>query len=74
MPFLNQTIFWSPLPNGEDWDGFALLVDDVERYVGTALNYSLAALQSGLPHFFRIAVCTPSTRGQSIADRFLAVH
>ena len=54
IPFINQTIFWDPLPNG--WDGFALLVDDVERYVGTALNYSLAALQEGLPHFFRLAV------------------
>ncbi|KAI0257665.1 hypothetical protein BJV78DRAFT_1116451 [Lactifluus subvellereus] len=63
VPFLNQTIFWSPLPKGGDWDGFALLVDDVERYVGTALNYSLTALQSGLPHFFRIAFTSAGVAG-----------
>ena len=58
IPFQNQTIFWNPLPEGEGWDGFALLVDDVERYIGTALNYSLAALQPGIIHFFRLAVRT----------------
>lgn len=31
-------------------------MDDVERYVGTALNFSLAGLEAGLPHFFRLAV------------------
>ena len=60
IPWQNQTIFWDAIPAAlaasEGWDGFALLVDDVERYVGTALNYSLAALQEGLPHFFRLAV------------------
>jgi hypothetical protein len=40
----------------EGWVGFSLLVDDVERYAGAALNYSLAALQAGIPHFFRLAV------------------
>ncbi|KAI9513039.1 hypothetical protein F5148DRAFT_1145635 [Russula earlei] len=54
-PFSDQAISWSPLPSGQSWDGFMLLVDDVERYVGPGLNYSLAALQSGLPHFFRLA-------------------
>lgn len=44
-----------PLPDSS-WDGFALLVDDVERYIGPALNFSLAALEAGLPHFFRLAV------------------
>ncbi|KAI0304994.1 hypothetical protein BC826DRAFT_902599 [Russula brevipes] len=63
LPLLDQTILWTPLPNGEDWDGFALLVDDVERYVGTGLNYSLAALQSGLPHFFRLAFTSQGTAG-----------
>ena len=56
MSLQNQTIFWSALPSGEGWDGFSLLVDDVERYVGVALNYSLASLQLDIPHFFRIAV------------------
>ena len=54
IPFVNQTIFWNEFPNG--WDGFALLVDDVERYVGAALNYSLAALDPDIIHFFRLAV------------------
>ena len=39
-----------------DWDGFVLLVDDVERYAGDALNYTLAALNQSLPHIFRLAV------------------
>lgn len=62
IPFANQTVSWNALPNAtEGWDGFALLVDDVERYVGTALNYSLAALDPKLPHFFRLAVSGSSS-------------
>ncbi|KAF8973871.1 hypothetical protein BDZ97DRAFT_1777329, partial [Flammula alnicola] len=53
-PFANQTILWGALI--DDWDGFALLVDDVQRYAGTALNYSLASLNATIPHFFRLAV------------------
>lgn len=56
LPLQNQTISWAPLPGSGSWDGFSLIIDDVERYTGTALNFSLAALQSGLPHFLRIAV------------------
>ncbi|KAI8981259.1 hypothetical protein BD414DRAFT_492121 [Trametes punicea] len=63
IPFLNQTIFWNPLPDGEGWDGFALLVDDVERYVGTALNYSLSALEPTLIHFFRLAFTSSGVAG-----------
>jgi hypothetical protein len=51
---VNQTIAWDVLPAG--WDGFALLADDVERYVGIALNFSLAAFDPSIPHFFRLAV------------------
>jgi len=54
IPFSERMIHWEPLIDG--WDGFALLVDDVERYVGTALNFSLASLDQNLPHFFRLAV------------------
>jgi len=61
IPFENQTIFWDPLVEG--WDGFELLVDDVERYAGTALNYSLAALNSTIPHFFRLAYSSMGTAG-----------
>jgi len=53
IPLANQTVQWDALSDG--WDGFTLLVDDVERYTGSALNYSLAALQAGIPHFFRLA-------------------
>ncbi|RDX52030.1 hypothetical protein OH76DRAFT_1400943 [Lentinus brumalis] len=63
IPFVNQTIFWNPLPSDESWDGFALLVDDVERYVGAALNYSLSALQPGIVHFFRLAYTSSGTSG-----------
>jgi len=54
IPFANQTIFWQSL--SEEWGGFALLVDDVQRYAGTALNFSLTSLNSSIPHFFRLAV------------------
>lgn len=65
IPLVNQTISWFGLPDG--WDGFELLVDDVLRYSGTALNYSLAALQVGIPHFFRLAVSQiPVFNGMSI--------
>jgi hypothetical protein len=62
IPFINQTIFWDALPSG--WDGFSLIVDDVERYVGTALNFSLAAFDATLPHFFRLAL----TSGGNLGD------
>ena len=49
----------------EGWDGFSLLVDDVEQYVGSGLSYSIAALDRSIVHFFRLAVrnilMTPST-------------
>ncbi|KAF9244568.1 hypothetical protein BU15DRAFT_41808 [Melanogaster broomeanus] len=54
----NQTISWAGIPSdlvNQGWNGFSLLVDDVELYTGTALNYSLAAIEAGLPHFFRLA-------------------
>jgi len=63
IPLQNQTIFWSALPSGENWDGFALLVDDVERYAGAALNYSLGALEAGIPHFFRLAFTSAGQAG-----------
>jgi hypothetical protein len=61
IPFANQTIVWDALIDG--WDGFALLVDDVQRYAGTALNFSLESLDSSLPHFFRLAYTSQGTAG-----------
>ncbi|KAF8807725.1 hypothetical protein BYT27DRAFT_7098483 [Phlegmacium glaucopus] len=61
IPFLNQTIFWNPLIEG--WDGFALLVDDVQRFAGTGLNFSLGSLNPGLPHFFRLAYTSSGVAG-----------
>lgn len=66
VPLGNQTIFWSSIPNAlvtEGWNGFSLLVDDVERYAGNALNYSLAGLDAGLPHFFRLAYASGGSAG-----------
>jgi hypothetical protein len=66
IAFANQTISWDSMPSAiatQGWNGFALLVDDVEVYVGTALNYSLAALEAGLPHFFRLAYAMGGTPG-----------
>lgn len=53
---------WHSFPptNPSGWNGFALLIDDVERFAGDALNFSLAALDATVPHFFRLAVsCKP---------------
>ncbi|KAF8221974.1 hypothetical protein L208DRAFT_1324946 [Tricholoma matsutake] len=61
VPFANQTIAWDVLAAG--WDGFALIVDDVERYVGAALNFSLAAFNPSTPHFFRLAFTSGGTAG-----------
>ncbi|KAF9056516.1 LCCL domain-containing protein [Panaeolus papilionaceus] len=61
IPFINQTISWEPLIEG--WDGFVLLVDDVQRYAGDALNFSLASLDANLPHFFRLAYTSDGNTG-----------
>lgn len=61
IPFANQTILWEALSEG--WDGFALLVDDVQRYAGSALNYSLASLNASIPHFFRLAYTSNGAAG-----------
>jgi hypothetical protein len=52
-----MTLLWEALPqNSDSWDGFSLLIDDVERFRGIATNFSLALLDQSLPHFFRLAV------------------
>ncbi|KAH8835885.1 hypothetical protein DL96DRAFT_1732991 [Flagelloscypha sp. PMI_526] len=56
-----QFVFWEELSG--DWDGFSVLVDDVERYVGTATNLSMAAFAAGVPHFIRIAFTSTSQPG-----------
>ncbi|KAF9462080.1 hypothetical protein BDZ94DRAFT_1261903 [Collybia nuda] len=61
IPLVDQLISWDILPEG--WDGFALLVDDVERYTGTALNFSLAAFDPNIPHFFRLAFTSGANTG-----------
>lgn len=69
LPLVNQTIFWHTFPANDTWDGFSLLVDDVERYTGAALNFSLGtllsfnALQTGIPHFFRLAFTSGGVPG-----------
>ncbi|KAG6841943.1 hypothetical protein C0991_005123 [Blastosporella zonata] len=61
IAFVNQTIAWDVL--ADTWDGFSLLVDDVERYAGIALNFSLAAFDPTIPHFFRLAYTAGDTTG-----------
>jgi hypothetical protein len=54
-----QLLQWNGFPadNSFGWDGFSLLVDDVQRLVGDVLNFSLTGLDATVPHFFRLAVC-----------------
>ncbi|KAM6498425.1 hypothetical protein JOM56_006373 [Amanita muscaria] len=63
ISFSQQIISWAAFPEGQGWDSYALLVDDVERYVGAATNYSLAALDATVPHFFRLAFSNSGTAG-----------
>lgn len=50
-----SNIFWDDIPSSLDgqWDGFALIVDDVLKYTGTATNWSISALDASIPHYFR---------------------
>ncbi|GAA5963286.1 hypothetical protein JCM21900_000320 [Sporobolomyces salmonicolor] len=49
--------------SSEGWNGFALLVDDVLRQTGAATNFSLAGLDTTIPHFFRLAYQDDGTSG-----------
>lgn len=54
-------VSWEAIPSEltGSWDGFALLVDDVLRYTGSATNFTLASIDGldlvALPHFLRLA-------------------
>ncbi|KAH8923081.1 hypothetical protein BT69DRAFT_190869, partial [Atractiella rhizophila] len=58
-----RVISWPSIPSDltSSWSGHSLLVDDVLRYTGAALNFSLDALSDGfvldfsLPHYLRLA-------------------
>ena len=57
MALRNLTLFWESLPSGSaGWDGFLLLIDEVERFRETATKFSLALLDQTIPHFFGLAV------------------
>ena len=72
MPLRNLTLSWQGLPSASaGWDGFSLLIDDVERFRGTATNFSLAMLDQGLPHFFRLAVSQPILSISRFSDAWL---
>ncbi|KAK7059105.1 hypothetical protein VNI00_001730 [Paramarasmius palmivorus] len=45
IPFTNQTISWAAAPEG--WDGFSLLVDDVERYTRVDFEWEYRGLHDG---------------------------
>ncbi|CAE6453930.1 unnamed protein product [Rhizoctonia solani] len=55
----NTSISWnaisSELLDSEGWNGFSLLVDDVQRLTSDSLSYTLTGLQAGVTHFFRLA-------------------
>ncbi|PVF97601.1 hypothetical protein CPB86DRAFT_760022 [Serendipita vermifera] len=55
IPLTSQTLQWQGFPNGSSWDSYALLVDDVLRYVGRNTTYLLSNLDPSIPHFFRLA-------------------
>ncbi|KZW02660.1 hypothetical protein EXIGLDRAFT_816420 [Exidia glandulosa HHB12029] len=64
VPLQSQTLFWDTFPNtDEGWNGYSLVIDDVQRYVGLAMNFSLAILDPALPHFFRLAFQRDGTSG-----------
>ena len=49
-------VAWEPISAdlaAQGYDSFALLVDDVYKYSGTATNYTLAGLDASLVHYFR---------------------
>ncbi|EJD55071.1 hypothetical protein AURDEDRAFT_109546 [Auricularia subglabra TFB-10046 SS5] len=56
IPLSQQVLQWNTFPDTEEgWNGFSLIIDDVQAFVGAALSFSLAALEPNVPHFFRIA-------------------
>lgn len=65
IALVNQTLRWAPLPDdpASHWSAFALLVDDIERYAGTGLEFALTGLNASLPHFFRLAYVSDSGVG-----------
>lgn len=73
-PGTAATIGFAAVPSNltETWDGFSLLIDDVERYSGTATNYTIAAslLQAGVPHFLRLAYTASGVAGDFTRVRF----
>ncbi|VDB95627.1 unnamed protein product [Peniophora sp. CBMAI 1063] len=65
LPWADRVVQWASIPENAAADGFKLLVDDVERYTGPALNYSLRLLRDDIPHYFRLAY---TLRGDRIGD------
>ncbi|KAJ2932741.1 hypothetical protein H1R20_g4337, partial [Candolleomyces eurysporus] len=65
LPLANQTLTWGPLPEDPNspWSGFSLLIDDVERFVGTGMEFALQGLNASIPHFFRLAYISDSQTG-----------
>ncbi|GJJ13908.1 hypothetical protein Clacol_008165 [Clathrus columnatus] len=65
IPLHEQILKWDGFPQGnlDGWNGFSLLIDDVERFAGNVLNFSLAGLDASVPHFFRLAFQQDGTSG-----------
>ena len=88
--FANSTASWSWVPGAaatigfaavpsnltSTWDGYSLIVDDVERYSGTATTFTIAAslLQAGIPHFLRLAYTNSGVAGDFTRAAVIAAN
>ena len=77
-PGTAATIGFAAVPSNltGSWDGYSLLVDDVERYAGSATNYTIAAslLQAGIPHFLRLAYTASGVAGDFSRAAIIAAN
>lgn len=50
-----SSIWWNSIPTSlaSEWDGYALIVDDVLAYTGNATSWNTTTLDLALPHYFR---------------------
>ena len=67
-------VFGSFPSDDNSWDGFSLLIDDVERLHGTTINFPLVSFDQGFPHFFRLAVSRSTLSPLQCYDVRLADH
>lgn len=54
---VSKLITWNAIPANltSSWNGFALIINDVLEYSGTASNFSMANYSTSVPWFLRLA-------------------